>query len=47
MDEASFVAVATVTSRVSTFTSPDGVTHTNEQNIRTFGYSLFLSRSML
>ena len=30
------VAVATVTSRLSTFTSPDGVKHNNEQNIRTF-----------
>ena len=30
------VAVATVTSRVTTFTSPDGVKHNNEQNIRTF-----------
>ena len=30
------VAIATVTSRVSTFTSPDGQKHTNEQNIRTF-----------
>lgn len=29
-------AVATVTSRMSTFTSPDGVTHTNERHIRTF-----------
>ena len=30
------VAVATVTSRVSTFTTPDGVKHENEQQIRTF-----------
>jgi uncharacterized protein (TIGR02246 family) len=30
------VAVATVTSRVSTFTTPDGVKHQNEQQIRTF-----------
>lgn len=30
------VAVATVVSRVSTFTSPDGVTHVNERHIRTF-----------
>lgn len=29
-------AIATVTSRMSTFTSPDGVTHTNERHIRTF-----------
>lgn len=29
-------AVATVTSRMSTFTSPDGVKHSNEQHIRTF-----------
>ena len=29
-------AVATVTSRMSTFTSPDGVTHSNERHIRTF-----------
>jgi len=29
-------AVATVTSRMSTFTSPDGVTHTNERHIRSF-----------
>ena len=30
------VAVATVTSRMSTFTTPDGVTHENELHIRTF-----------
>jgi uncharacterized protein (TIGR02246 family) len=30
------VAVATVTSRVGTFTTPDGVKHENEQQIRTF-----------
>ena len=30
------VAVATATSRVSTFTTPDGVKHENEQQIRTF-----------
>jgi len=30
------VAVATVTSRVSTFTTPDGVKHENEQLVRTF-----------
>ena len=30
------VAVATVVSRVSTFTTPDGVRHENEQPIRTF-----------
>jgi uncharacterized protein (TIGR02246 family) len=30
------VAVATVTSRMSTFTSPDGVRHENERHIRTF-----------
>jgi uncharacterized protein (TIGR02246 family) len=29
------VAVATVTSRVSTFTTPDGVKHENEQQVRT------------
>jgi uncharacterized protein (TIGR02246 family) len=29
-------AVATVTSRMSTFTSPDGIRHVNEQHIRTF-----------
>jgi uncharacterized protein (TIGR02246 family) len=29
-------AVATVTSRMSTFTSPDGVHHVNEEHIRTF-----------
>lgn len=29
-------AIATVTSRMSAFTSPDGVTHTNERHIRTF-----------
>lgn len=29
-------AVATVTSRMSTFTSPDGIKHVNEQHIRTF-----------
>ena len=29
-------AVATVVSRMSTFTSPDGVRHSNEQHIRTF-----------
>src|SRR6185312_17007705 len=28
-------AVATVTSRMSTFTSPDGIKHVNEQHIRT------------
>jgi uncharacterized protein (TIGR02246 family) len=30
------VAVVTVTSRMSTFTTPDGVRHENEQHIRTF-----------
>lgn len=30
------VAVVTVTSRTSTFTTPDGVTHENERHIRTF-----------
>jgi len=30
------VAVATVTSRMSTFTTPDGAKHENEQHIRTF-----------
>jgi uncharacterized protein (TIGR02246 family) len=30
------VAVATVTSQMSTFTTPDGVTHENEKHIRTF-----------
>lgn len=30
------VAVVTVVSRVSTFTTPDGVRHENEQPIRTF-----------
>ena len=30
------VAIATVTSRMSTFTMPDGVRHENEQHIRTF-----------
>ena len=30
------VAVATVVSRMSTFTSPDGVKHESEQHIRTF-----------
>lgn len=30
------VAVATVTSAVSTFTTPDGVKHENERQIRTF-----------
>lgn len=30
------VAVATVTSRMSTFSTPDGVTHENEVHIRTF-----------
>jgi uncharacterized protein (TIGR02246 family) len=30
------VAVATVTSRVGTFTTPDGVTYQNQQQIRTF-----------
>jgi uncharacterized protein (TIGR02246 family) len=30
------VAVATVTSRISTYTSPDGVRHENERQIRTF-----------
>lgn len=29
-------AVATVTSRMSTFTSPDGIRHLNERHIRTF-----------
>lgn len=29
-------AVATVTSRMSTFTSPDGIKHVNERHIRTF-----------
>ena len=29
-------AVATVTSRMSSFTSPDGIRHVNEQHIRTF-----------
>lgn len=29
-------AVATVTSRMSTFTSPDGVRHVNEHHVRTF-----------
>lgn len=29
-------AVATVVSRMSTFTSPDGVKHVNEEHIRTF-----------
>jgi uncharacterized protein (TIGR02246 family) len=29
-------AIATVTSRMSTFTSPDGTRHVNEQHIRTF-----------
>ncbi|HZX69874.1 MAG TPA: nuclear transport factor 2 family protein [Rhodanobacter sp.] len=29
-------AVATVTSRMSTFASPDGIKHINEQHIRTF-----------
>lgn len=29
-------AVATVTSRMSTFMSPDGIRHVNEQHIRTF-----------
>lgn len=29
-------AVATVTSRMSTFTSPDGIKHLNERHIRTF-----------
>jgi uncharacterized protein (TIGR02246 family) len=29
-------AVATVTSRMSTFTSPDGIRHVNEQHVRTF-----------
>lgn len=29
-------AVATVTSRMSTFTSPDGVRHVNEEHIRSF-----------
>ena len=33
---ASDVAVVTVASRVSTFTTPDGVKHENEQSIRTF-----------
>ena len=30
------VAIATVTSRMSTFTSPDGIKHLNEQHRRTF-----------
>ena len=30
------IAVVTVTSRMSTFTMPDGVRHENEQHIRTF-----------
>ncbi len=30
------VAVVTVTSRMSTFTTPDGTRHENEQHIRTF-----------
>lgn len=30
------VAVATVVSRMSTFTSPDGVRHENERHVRTF-----------
>jgi uncharacterized protein (TIGR02246 family) len=30
------VAIATVRSRSSTFTTPDGVTHQNESRIRTF-----------
>lgn len=30
------VAVVTVTSRMSTFTMPDGVRHENEQHLRTF-----------
>lgn len=30
------VAVATVTSAVSTFTTPDGVKHENERHVRTF-----------
>lgn len=30
------VAVATVVSRISTFQTPDGVTHENERHIRTF-----------
>ena len=30
------VAVVTVTSTMSTFTTPDGVTHQNERHIRTF-----------
>jgi uncharacterized protein (TIGR02246 family) len=30
------VAVATVTSQMSTFTTPDGTKHENEQHIRTF-----------
>jgi uncharacterized protein (TIGR02246 family) len=30
------VAVVTVTSRMSTFTTPDGTKHENEQHIRTF-----------
>ena len=30
------VAVVTVTSRMSTFTTPDGVKHENERHIRTF-----------
>ena len=30
------VAVVTVPSRVSTYTTPDGVTHENERQIRTF-----------
>ena len=30
------VAVATVTSKMSTFTTPDGTKHENEEHIRTF-----------
>jgi uncharacterized protein (TIGR02246 family) len=30
------VAIATVTSRMSTFAMPDGVQHVNERHIRTF-----------
>ncbi|HLO00453.1 MAG TPA: SgcJ/EcaC family oxidoreductase [Pyrinomonadaceae bacterium] len=30
------VAVVTVTSKMSTFTTPDGITHQNERHIRTF-----------
>ena len=33
---AAFMAVVTVTSRMSTFTTPDRVRHENERHIRTF-----------